>query len=63
MDLPNERVIPINADHRMMCIFPDQTSQKYQLVEQAVLELANGNSGRACDLCQIHMCVYIGLMT
>ena len=44
--LPNETFLPIPADHRTMCRFSDDRSQKFQAVKDAIVGLARGD-GRA----------------
>lgn len=40
MAIPNERIVPLSADHLSMCRFSSPTSQKYALVEKAILGMA-----------------------
>jgi hypothetical protein len=40
LGLPNERIVPLNADHREMCRYRANT-QDYSLVEAAVKELVD----------------------
>jgi hypothetical protein len=39
MGLPNELVIPVNANHRNICRYSTKQSQTYILVEAAIQEL------------------------
>lgn len=40
MNLPNEKAVPIEADHRTMCKFSSEDSEKYRPVWEAIFELA-----------------------
>ena len=37
MGIPNELVLPVNADHQSMCRFANSSSQGYLLIENAIL--------------------------
>ncbi|KAH8647072.1 hypothetical protein BGZ60DRAFT_570501 [Tricladium varicosporioides] len=45
LGLPNERIVPIMADHREMCRFSNPESQKYRPVEQAILDMLSASFG------------------
>jgi hypothetical protein len=49
LGIPHEIAIPIAADHRAMCRFPARESQKYQPVEQAIIELVQYAVGKAAN--------------
>ena len=47
--LPNETFLPISADHRAMCRFSDDRSQKFQAVKDAIVILARGDESTFMD--------------
>ena len=47
--LPNETFLPIPADHRAMCRFSDDQSQKFQVVKDAIVCLAQGDERNFMD--------------
>ena len=47
--LPNETFLPIPADHRAMCRFSDDRSQKFQAVKDAIVCLARGDERTFMD--------------
>ena len=47
--LPNETFLPIPADHRDMCRFSDDRSQKFQAVKDAIVCLARGDERTFMD--------------
>ena len=44
--LPNEMIVPLNADHRGMCRFPSSYDQNYTMVEFNIREIAFGEIAR-----------------
>lgn len=42
MNLPNEMVFPVNANHRSICRYPSNRDQTYRLVEAAIREIISG---------------------
>lgn len=38
--IPDEKIIPLNADHSMMCKFPDEGSNAYLMVQRSVTQMA-----------------------
>lgn len=54
MNLDNELVIPMGADHRSLCKFGNATDPRYELVKHAIEELVAHvlNAGRKYDIQQ-----------
>jgi len=44
--LLHETLLPIQADHRAMCRFSDSASQKYRVVEEAILGLISAATAK-----------------
>lgn len=42
LDLPNERSVPVNANHREICKFPHVKSEKYRPVWVAISDMVSG---------------------
>ena len=42
LDLPNERPIPVNANHREICKFSHAKSEKYRPVWVAISDMVSG---------------------
>jgi hypothetical protein len=48
MNLPNEIVFPVNANHRSICRYPSVRNQTYILVEGAIKEVVASAEGGLC---------------
>lgn len=42
LDLPNERPVPVNANHREICKFSHAKSEKYRPVWVAISDMVSG---------------------
>jgi hypothetical protein len=64
MGIANERIIPTMADHRSMCRFSDPASQRYQPVEQAILDMvAIARGGRMTSNASLSkICIFIYML-
>ena len=59
MGLPNEQLIPLNADHREMCRFPSVESSDYKLVWTTICDIAKDATGpqitgEECSVTELH---------
>ena len=41
MGIPNELILPVNADHQSMCRFSEPTNQEYLLIQNAIVEMVS----------------------
>lgn len=60
MNIDNELVSPMGADHSSLCKFPNATNPRYELVKHALEELVayglNGTQSLYCNHHCSHLC-------
>lgn len=55
--LPNEIVLPLNANHRSMCRFASSDGQNYKIVEETIMEILSG-----CNKAELRYPLLMGLL-